>query len=72
MTKLKNAFRSWPRQGPTLRFRLLLWFLVVLVATSVALILLVNTMAAALIPSTINIIPIYGADTCLLYTSRCV
>ncbi len=63
MTKLKNAFRSWPRQGPTLRFRLLLWFLVVLVATSVALILLVNTMAAALIPSTINIIPIYGADT---------
>jgi signal transduction histidine kinase len=37
--------------------------LVVLVATSVALILLVNTMAAALIPSTINIIPIYGADT---------
>lgn len=63
MTKLMNAFRSWPRQGPTLRFRLLLWFLVVLVATSVALILLVNTMAAALIPSTINIIPIYGADT---------
>lgn len=63
MTKLKNAFRSWPRQGPTLRFRLLLWFLVVLVATSVALILLVNTMAAALIPSTINVIPIYGADT---------
>lgn len=63
MTKLMNAFRSWPRQGPTLRFRLLLWFLVVLVATSVALILLVNTMAAALIPSTINVIPIYGADT---------
>lgn len=63
MTKLMNTFRSWPRQGPTLRFRLLLWFLVVLVATSVALILLVNTMAAALIPSTINIIPIYGADT---------
>ena len=63
MTKLMNAFRSWPRQGPTLRFRLLLWFLVVLIATSVALILLVNTMAAALIPSTINIIPIYGADT---------
>lgn len=62
MTSLVSRLGRWIHVHLTLRLRLVLWYIALLVVTGAALVIIINGLAAALIPPTMLIIPLRAPE----------
>ena len=66
MTRYSNRLVPWLHSKLTLRLRLLLWFICLLVVTVVSLVVVINIMAQTIIPDTVvDIVPLIQPDDAL-------
>lgn len=62
MTSLVSRLGRWIHRRLTLRLRLVLWYMTLLAVTAGALVIIINGLAAALIPSTVSFIPLRNLE----------